>query len=260
MSGDLRIEGLRLHSGDALLVDGVDLSVASGRVLALVGASGGGKTLSTLALLGLLPPGVRRTGGRVSLDGRALEPAALRGRTVGLVQQNPRSAFNPLLSIGGHFAETLGGIGLRGRAMRERALALLAETGFERPAAILPLHPFQLSGGMLQRAMIALALSLEPRFLLADEPTTDLDAILQAQLLDLLDRLRSARGLGILLVTHDLSVVARLADEVAVMAGGRIVEQAPASLLFHRPRHQVTRALLDTHFALYDHQPAAAAA
>lgn len=253
MTGELKLEGLRLESRGVVLVDEVGLTLEPGRVLALVGASGGGKSLSTLAFLDLLPPGVRRTAGRVSLDGQDLDPAGqqrLRGRVAALIQQNPRSSFNPVVSIGRHFQETLALAGCRGSAAQARSLDLLAEVGFAQPAQILRRYPFQLSGGMLQRVMIALALCLDPAFLLADEPTTELDVILQAQVLDLLDRLRASRGLGILLVTHDLSVVARLADQVAVMVDGRIAEQAPVHELFHRPGHPVTRALLHTHLAL----------
>ncbi|WP_222183669.1 ATP-binding cassette domain-containing protein [Geminicoccus harenae] len=263
MTERLDLTGLRLEASGRVLVDDVALSLEAGKVLALVGASGSGKSLTTLALLDLLPPGVRRTGGRIILDGVAQDTAglaALRGRTIGLVQQSPRSSFNPVVTIERHFRETLALAGLRRGAARARALELLAEVGFDRPAEIVGRYPFQLSGGMLQRVMIALALALDPRFLLADEPTTDLDTVLQAQVLDLLGRLRARRGLGILLVTHDLSVVARLADHVAVMAGGRMVEQAAVGELFHRPSQPVTRALLEAHLALCRDEPAGLAA
>ncbi|CAH2604881.1 Ni(2(+)) ABC transporter ATP binding subunit NikD [Rhodovastum atsumiense] len=254
---DLALRGLRLETGSpaspVVLVDGIDLGITRGRVQALVGTSGGGKSLSTLALLGLLPRGVRRSAGSISLDGVELTEAgvvALRGRTVGLVQQNPTGCFNPIVTIGRHFQETLALTGTGARAARATAVARLAEVGFDAPARLLELYPFQLSGGMLQRVAIALALACDPPFLVADEPTTDLDLVVQAQILDLLDGLRRHRGIGILLVTHDLSVVARLADEVAVLIEGRIVESRDAHGLFATPRDPCTRALLDVHFAL----------
>lgn len=246
MSGSLALEGLRITSGDRVLVDGLSLTLRQGRVQALVGVSGSGKSLTTLALLGLLPAGVRQEAGRVLLNGGALDGpgiAAIRGGVVGLVQQSPRGCFNPVLTLAAHFREQ--------GADRSRAAALLAEVGFDESGSVLRAYPFQLSGGMLQRAMIALALVKAPAFLIADEPTTDLDLLLQAQILDLLEGLRARRGLGILLVTHDLSVVARLADEVAVMEQGRIVERAAAVELFARPRSAAAWSLMATHLALY---------
>lgn len=258
----LSVSGLTLEAGPPArpvrLVRDVSLTLERGRVLALVGTSGGGKSLSTLALLDLLPPGVRRVAGTVSLGGRALDAAgraALRGGTVGFVQQAPRGGFNPLVTLGRHFRETLACDGLRGRAAEARMLVLLREVGFERPQALPALYPSQLSGGMLQRAMLALALCRDPDFLLADEPTTDLDLVVQAQLLDLLEEMVARRGIGLLLVTHDLSVVARLADEVAVMADGRVVEHRPVGAIFDAPCHPRTRALLAVHLALYGEAP-----
>jgi len=250
--------GLRLVAGSAekpvVLVDDIDLRIERNRVLALVGTSGGGKSLSTLAILGLLPPGVRCVAGSVMLDDEPLTKAAvtgLRGQTVGLVQQSPAGCLNPIVTIGRHFRETLARSGLGKMAARNEAVAWLAETGFETPERLLDLYPFQLSGGMLQRVAIALALCRNPAFLIADEPTTDLDLATQAQILDLLDSLRRRHRIGILLVTHDLSVAARMADEVAVLTEGRIVEHRPVYDLFSAPRHACTRALLDVHFALY---------
>ncbi|MCQ4160612.1 ATP-binding cassette domain-containing protein [Roseomonas sp. GC11] len=253
-TGTLALEGLCLQAGEKRLVEDVSLTLRRGEVLALVGTSGGGKSLTTLALLGLLPPGVRQVAGLLRQDGVALDAAgqaALRGRRIGFVQQAPRGGFNPLVTIGRHFSETLACDGLRGPAARARAAALLQEAGFPEPARLLPLYPSQLSGGMLQRAMIALALARQPDFLLADEPTTDLDLVVQAQILDLLDGLVARRGIGLLLVTHDLSVVARLARRVAVMQAGRIVEEQPVDAFFAAPRHPHSRALLAAHFALY---------
>jgi nickel transport system ATP-binding protein len=258
LTGALAIEGLSLESGPpgaaARLVENVSLRIAPGRTLALVGASGGGKSLTTLALLGLLPPGIRQTAGTVRLGDAPLDPdaiAALRGRVVGLVQQSPALCLNPLVTIGRHFRETLACDGLRGGAAIARAVERLAEVGLPDPGRLLALYPFQLSGGMQQRVVIALALARNPDFLLADEPTTDLDLTIQAQILDLLAELRRTRGIGLLLVTHDLSVVARMADEVAVMAGGTIVEHRPVAELFRAPRDPRTRSLMRIHFRLH---------
>ncbi|MDQ1081871.1 ATP-binding cassette domain-containing protein [Pseudoroseomonas cervicalis] len=250
----LSIEGLCLAAGDTPLLHEVGLALRRGQVLALVGASGGGKSLTTAALLGLLPAGVRQRGGTLRLDGVAQDgraQAALRGAVLGFVQQAPRGGFNPLVTIGRHFLETLACDGLRGGAARDRAATLLREVGFDAPQAVLPLYPSQLSGGMLQRAMIALALARQPAFLLADEPTTDLDLIVQAQILDLLETMVRQRGIGLLLVTHDLSVAARLADRVAVMQAGRIVERAEIEAFFAAPSHPHSRALMAAHLALY---------
>ncbi len=249
----LTVTGLHLRAGAAEPVRGVSLALRRGRVLALVGPSGGGKSLTTLALLDLLPPGIRRAAGEFALDGRVLDragQAALRGGVVGYVQQSPRAGFNPLVTIGRHFTETLAAAGLRGAAAPARMEALLREVGFADPAALPGLYPSQLSGGMLQRAMIALALARDPAFLLADEPTTDLDLVTQAGVLDLLEGLAARRGIGLLIVTHDLAVVARLADEVAVMEAGRVVEHAPVHALFDAPCHPRSRALLAAHLAL----------
>ncbi|ONG52305.1 nickel import ATP-binding protein NikD [Pseudoroseomonas deserti] len=247
----LSLLALHLHDGEHALVRDVSLTIRRGKVLGLVGTSGGGKSLTTLAILDLLPPGVKRVAGLVALDSQPVEPATLRGRIVGLVQQAPRGGFNPLVSIGRHFLETLACDGLRGAPAWEKMQGLLAEVGFERPAEIASLYPSQLSGGMLQRVMLALALARDPLFLLADEPTTDLDLVVQARLLDLLEALVQRRGIGLLLVTHDLSVIARLADTVAVMDQGRIVELQSAHNLFEDPAHPRAQALVAAHRALY---------
>lgn len=261
----LRIDGLTLEAGPRhrprRLVDGAGLTLARGRVLALVGASGGGKSLTAQAILGLLPPGVRQVSGTLAADGTALgtaEIARLRGQTIGYVPQAPRGGLNPLVTLGRHFSETLACDGIAGARGAAEAERLLAAVGFGDPGAVRRLYPSQLSGGMLQRAAIALALCRDPDFLVADEPTTDLDLLVQASLLDLLDRLVATCRLGLLLVTHDLSVAARLADAVAVMHEGRIVEQQTVHRLFDRPQHPQTRALLTAHRALYP-PPAATA-
>ncbi|TGD95879.1 ATP-binding cassette domain-containing protein [Methylobacterium nonmethylotrophicum] len=256
----LRAEGLSVESWRdtragreaVLLVRDVSLEMRVGEVLALVGASGSGKSLACAALLDVLPPGTRRRGGRVLLDGAETEPAPLRGRVVASVLQAPRTAFNPLRTIADHAGETLAVAGSRGRVGRAAIGRALADVGLGDDPRVPGLYPFQMSGGMLQRAMIALALLSGAPFLVADEPTTDLDLVAQGRILDLLASLVRERGLGLLIVTHDLGVVARLADRVAVMEAGRIVEAGPAAALFADPREPTTRALLAAHRALHE--------
>lgn len=256
-SGLLSIEGLTVAAGSgsgadgAVLVRDLTLEVRRGRVLALVGASGSGKSMTCMAALGTLPPGTRALSGRVRLNGAECAPAALRGRQVATILQNPRSAFNPVRTMRDHALETLAALGLSGPDGEARIEAAMAEAGLDEPARILPLHAFEMSGGMLQRMMIALALLADAPFLFADEPTTDLDLLVQMRILDLLERLVAARDLGVLLVTHDMGVVARLADDVAVLDQGRLVECAPVEEVFQAPRHPVTRMLVAAHLALY---------
>lgn len=254
----LRAEGLsvetwRDHRGrrePVPLVRDVGLELRTGEVLALVGASGSGKSLACAAFLDVLPPGTRRTGGRILLDGTETGPAVLRGRAVASVLQAPRTAFNPLRTIGDHARETPG---QPGRAAMAEALAeSLAAVGLGDDPRVPDLYPFQMSGGMLQRAMIALALLSRAPFLIADEPTTDLDLVAQRRILDLLAGLVRERAMGLLIVTHDLGVVARLADRMAVMEEGGIVETGPVAALFSGPREPATRALLAAHRALHN--------
>lgn len=246
----LTLEGLRLAArGGQPLVRGVDLTVTAGRVTALVGASGSGKSLTCLALQGMVPGGVIRLGGRVMLDGREVDAAALRGRRLAAVLQAPRSAFNPLLTMAEHARETLAVRGIRGAEARTRIAAAVEEVGLAGEA--LTRYAFQLSGGMLQRMMIALALLSEAPFLIADEPTSDLDLVLQARLLALIERLGRERGLGVLFVTHDIGVVARIADDVAVMQAGAIVERGPVDALFDAPQSAAAQALVNAHLSLY---------
>lgn len=254
----LRVTGLEIAAfgphGPLPLVRGVSLSVAANRVLGLIGESGCGKSLTCLGILGLLPANLRRTRGEVYLRGEAvhtLAPDAMRrhrGRSVAVILQNPMSCFDAVQTIRQHFRETLASHGLPSNGgFREQAESALHEVGFDEPGAILDLYPFQMSGGMLQRVMISLALLLEPPLLIADEPTTDLDAVAQATILDLLAALRERRGLSVLLVTHDLSVIARLADEVAVMREGALLEHGAVGAVFAAPRHPYTASLLEAH-------------
>lgn len=233
-------------------VDGVSFEIERGEVLGLVGESGCGKTLTGLALLGLLPrPRGRIAGGAVRLDGIDLtalaepERRAIRGRRMAMIFQDPMTSLNPYLRIGDQLIE--GAVwqgGVTRRAALRRAEALLARVGIPDARARLRSFPHELSGGMRQRAMIAMALLAEPDLLIADEPTTALDVTIQAQILALLAALRAERGMSMLLITHDLGVVAGLCDRVLVMYAGQIVESGPVRALFDRPYHPYTRALL----------------
>ncbi len=241
------------------IVRGVSFTAERGRVTGLIGASGGGKSLTCQAVLGLLPRNLTAAGA-VTLDGVAMpltprrQAAArkVRGTRAAMILQNPMSCFDPLFSIAAHFRETLAAHGVsRHENGKPRWRAALAEVGFDAPDAILPLYPFQMSGGMLQRVMIALALALEAPFLLADEATTDLDLIARSKILTLLEELVRTRNMGVLLVTHDLAVIERLADSVHVMHAGAIVERGDAQALFKTPQHPYTQALLQAHCRLY---------
>lgn len=260
MPRTLTIEALRLetlkHGTPAVLVDGLDVTLRKGEILALVGASGSGKSLTCLGLQDALPPGVRKTGGRVLVDGIETPASTLRGRIIATILQGPRSAFNPLLTMRQHMLETLRAAGIRGAGADQQINDAIAAVGLADEAGVDGLYPFQMSGGMLQRAMIALAVLSGATFLVADEPTTDLDTISQARVLDLIDRLVAERGMGCLIVTHDMGVVARLADRTAVMVDGRIVEQGPTATLFAAPQHPATRLLIETHLSLYEAVPA----
>jgi peptide/nickel transport system ATP-binding protein len=246
---ELRTE-FRTASGPRTVVDGVTLAVPAGRTLVLLGESGSGKSLTALSILRLLPPGARQSGGEVWLDGVNLtdlpEAAmrAVRGRRIGMIFQEPMTSLNPVMRIGAQIAEVIRRhLGGRERAIRARGVELLAATGMADPARRYDEYPHQLSGGMKQRAMIAIALACDPQLLIADEPTTALDVTTQAQILDLLQNLQRARGMGLLLVTHDLGVAARMADQVAVMQAGRVVEQAPRERFFTAPQHPYSQAL-----------------
>jgi peptide/nickel transport system ATP-binding protein len=232
-------------------VDGVSFSLARGETLALVGESGCGKSLTSLALLRLVPPPGRIEAGSsirlgetnvLALEGEALRQ--IRGRRVGMIFQDPMTSLNPVFTVGDQITEGMHAhFRISKREARDRALALLQEVGIPDPVSRLSAYPHQLSGGMRQRVMIAIALSAEPDVLVADEPTTALDVTVQAQILEVLDRLRESRGMAILLITHDLGVVAGRADRVAVMYAGQIVEEAPTARLFEAPTHPYTQGL-----------------
>jgi peptide/nickel transport system ATP-binding protein len=231
------------------IVRGVSLDLEKGEVTALVGETGSGKTMSALALIGLLPATARRTSGAIFLgDEDVSSPAAqarARGRRMSMIFQDPMTALNPVLTVGFQITEPMRAhLGIDARAAQERARKLLEQLDMPDPAAVLARYPHELSGGMRQRALIAVALACDPEILLADEPTTALDVTIQAQILDLLREQADRRGLAVLLVTHDLGVAAQVADQVAVMYGGAIVEQGSVEQLLRRPNHPYTRGLL----------------
>jgi peptide/nickel transport system ATP-binding protein len=236
--------------GPLKAVDAVDLTLAPGRTLGVVGESGCGKTMLSRAILQLLPKRAKLSG-RVMFDGRDLAalPAEalrrLRGPELAVVFQDPMTSLNPVLTIGTQLIETMQAhLGLDAAAAAKRGAELLAEVGIPAPEQRLRQYPHQLSGGMRQRVAIAIALSCEPRLLIADEPTTALDVTVQAQILDLLAREQKRRHMAMVLITHDLGVVAGRTDEVAVMYAGRVVERAPTPQLFARMRMPYTEALL----------------
>jgi oligopeptide/dipeptide ABC transporter ATP-binding protein len=247
----LDVRNLSVRVSTATAVEGVSFAVADGETLALVGESGCGKTLTALSVLRLTPPAAVIEAQSVVLRGRELtrltdrQMRDVRGKEVGVVFQDPLTALNPVWSVGEQVAEGLRlHDGLGRRAAWERAVEALREVGIADPGRRASEYPHQLSGGMRQRAIIATALACRPPLLIADEPTTALDVTLQAQIIDLLLYLREERRLSILLITHDLGVVAELAHRVAVMYAGQVVESADVATLFRRPLHPYTRALL----------------
>ncbi len=230
----------------------VDITIGRGEVMGLAGESGSGKTLTALALLGLLPGGAR-TSGRILFDGRDLarlperQLAEVRGRDIAMVFQDPMTSLHPMLTVERQMTEHLRHHrGHDRRAARERAVELLDLVRIPHPEAALHRHPHQFSGGMRQRLAIASALACDPRLLIADEPTTALDVTVQAGILRLLQNLRERLGLSVLLITHDLGVMSALADRVAVMYAGRVVELGPRAAVLARSRHPYTRGLLDS--------------
>src|ERR1700677_986688 len=248
---DLRTE-IRLRKGTVHAVDGVSLTVAPGECLGIVGESGCGKSMTALSVMRLLPSGGHIAGGSIVLDGTDITildeeaMSRIRGNTVGMVFQDPMTSLNPTMKIGDQIAESVRlHRGVSWKAAHERAVEVLGLVGMPRPAERVGNYPHQLSGGMRQRVMIAIALACEPKLLIADEPTTALDVTIQKQILELIDDLRHRLGMAVILVTHDLGVIAGRADRVAVMYAGRIVETASTETLFARPRHPYTEALFE---------------
>jgi oligopeptide/dipeptide ABC transporter ATP-binding protein len=238
-------------SAGATVVDGVTFTLQPGRTTALVGESGCGKSVTALSLMRLIEPPGHIVSGSVTLDGRDLlalderEMEQVRGARIGMVFQDPLTSLNPALSIGGQIVETLQAHQPMSRAQAERkAIELLARVGVANPEQRIHDFPHHFSGGMRQRVLIAAAISCSPSVIIADEPTTALDVTVQAKILRLLHDLQRDMGAALLLITHDLGIVAAMADEVLVMYAGRIVERADVDTLFHNPRHPYTKALL----------------
>ena len=240
--------------GTIKAVDDVSFTVAPGETLGLVGESGSGKSMTCLSILRLVPrPAARIVGGAVILDGEDLlgkserEMQRIRGRRVAMILQDPMSSLNPVFSVGMQVREPLAGYhGLSGRALRSRAVDLLASVGISSPESRLAAFPHQLSGGMRQPVVGAMAIAAPPRLLIADEPTTSLDLTIQAQYLRLLEELQERYRLAMIFVTHNLGIVAKMCDRVAVMYAGRIVEAGPVEEIFRAPLHPYTRALLES--------------
>jgi peptide/nickel transport system ATP-binding protein len=253
----LAVRGLRVafrgrtrRDPETRAVDGVDFSVAAGEVFAIVGESGCGKSTAALAIMGLLPDRTE-VAGAVAFNGASLlgrserSLSAIRGDQLSMIFQDPLTALNPVMTVGRQIEEVLvRHLGMRGKAAREHAVQLLRAVGIPDPARRAQDYPHQLSGGMRQRVMIAIAVACRPRLLIADEPTTALDTTIQAEILDLITSLAASQSMALLLITHDLGVVAQTAQTVAVMYAGRIVEQAERHELFDNPRHRYSRGLL----------------
>ena len=255
MSHLLEVKGLRTQfptrEGVVRAVDGVSFHLDRGEVLGLVGESGCGKSMLALSLLRLVPPPGRIVGGEIMFEGRDLlqlaedEMRRVRGDEIAMIFQDPMTSLNPVYTVGEQIAEALRlHRRMSRREARRAAIEAMREVAIPDPERRVDDYPHQLSGGMRQRVMIAMALACDPKVLIADEPTTALDVTIQAQILELLDNLRRTRALAILLITHDLGVVAETADRVIVMYTGRVVEESPVEELFARPKHPYTEGLL----------------
>ncbi|WP_374434292.1 ABC transporter ATP-binding protein [Tabrizicola sp.] len=242
------------HEGLVQAVRGLSLAIEPGESVGIVGESGSGKSVTCMAALRLLrQPPSRITADRLMLDGVDMlnasrrDLARVRGKVAAMVFQDPMSAFDPVFTIGHQIVETIRAHTDAGlAAAKDQAVALLDRVRIKTPVAILNSYPHQLSGGMLQRAMIAMALSCRPKILFADEPTTALDVTIQAQILELIKELQAELGMGLVMVTHDLGVVAETVDRVVVMYGGRVMEEGPVQAIFDDARHPYTRALLNS--------------
>ena len=251
----LAVEHLRVEfptrRGTLTAVDDVSFEIAPGEILGVVGESGAGKSVTGAAIIGLIDPPGRIAGGQVRLEGRRIDDLApeamrrIRGKKIGAVFQDPLTSLNPLYTIGRQLVETVTAhLDLAPAAARARALALLSEVGSPAPERRFEHYPHQFSGGMRQRVVIALALAANPRLIIADEPTTALDVSIQAQIITLLKRLCRDHGTAVMLITHDMGVIAETADRVAVMYAGRIVEVGSVSDVIHRPAHPYTQGLM----------------
>jgi len=246
----LRIESLTVDvvASGARILDDVSLEIGAGEIVGLVGESGSGKSMTSLATMGILPNGLRVTSGRFLVDGVDVTDAPRRSVSsrFAMIFQNPRDSLNPLMRVGAQIARMVAlHQGLGKAAAREEAVALLGRVHIADPGAAARKYPHQLSGGMCQRVMVAMALACRPRLLIADEPTTALDVTVQAQILDLIVELVDETGCGVLLVTHDLGVVAETCDRVNVLYRGDLVESGPTAEVFANPQHEYTRYLLE---------------
>ena len=251
----LEVENLRVEfptrRGTLVAVDGISFAIEEGEVLGVVGESGAGKSLTGMSIIGLLEPPGRIADGRVRLAGERIDNLApeamrrIRGKQIGAVFQDPLTSLNPLYTIGRQLTETISThLDLGERAARARSLELLSEVGIPAPERRIDSYPHEFSGGMRQRVVIALALAANPRLLIADEPTTALDVSIQAQIIALLKRLCREHGTAVMLVTHDMGVIAETADRVAVMYAGRIAEIGPVRDVIQAPRHPYTEGLM----------------
>jgi peptide/nickel transport system ATP-binding protein len=251
----LEVRGLRIdfptRHGTLVAVDGISFSIAPGEVLGVVGESGAGKSLTGTAIIGLLEPPGRIAAGEILLEGvridrlRGEEMRRIRGRRIGAIFQDPLTSLNPLYTVGEQLVETIRThLPVDAAEARARALALLTEVGIPAPAARIDHYPHQFSGGMRQRVVIALAICAEPRLIIADEPTTALDVSIQAQIIQLLRRLARERGTAVMLITHDMGVIAETADRVAVLYAGRIAEIGPVREVIGAARHPYTAGLM----------------
>ena len=247
---NLRVEFPTRH-GTLLALDDISFTIAPGEILGVVGESGAGKSLTGAAIIGLLEPPGRIAAGQVLLDGRRIDDLdadamrKIRGKQIGAVFQDPLTSLNPLYTVGRQLVETIQThLPLNAAQARERAIDLLRQTGIPAPEARIDQYPHQFSGGMRQRVVIALALAAEPRLIVADEPTTALDVSIQAQIIALLKHLAREKGAAVMLVTHDMGVIAETCDRVAVMYAGRIAEIGPVAEVIHRPAHPYTVGLM----------------
>lgn len=233
------------------VIQDMSFELKRGRTLGIVGESGSGKSVSSLAVMGLLPPTARIGKGRVMFDGRDLlkasegEMQSLRGGRLAMIFQDPMTSLNPSFTVGFQIEEALKTHGVKGD-LREKAVELMAQVGIPDPALRLQSYPHQLSGGMSQRVMIAMAIACSPDLLIADEPTTALDVTIQAQILALLKKIQKERGMGLILITHDIGVVAQMADDIVVMYAGHVMESGPKEDVIRRPKHPYTQALLES--------------
>jgi peptide/nickel transport system ATP-binding protein len=252
----LKLEDLKValdaDAGLVKAIDGLSLSIRRGETFALVGESGCGKSMTALALMRLLPDNGRVTDGRLDLEGEDVfglpesQMRAIRGGKIGMIFQEPGTSLNPVMRVGDQIVEAIEAhTELRGDAARAKAIEWLGRVGIPEPERRIDEYPFRMSGGQKQRVMIAMTLACEPHFLVADEPTTALDVTIQAQILDLLKRLQKEQGMGLLLITHDLALVSGMAQRVALMYAGQIIEVASAAEFFSAPLHPYARLLMN---------------